>query len=72
MSVAEPSATPVTTPEVGFTEATAVLLLVQFPLDVALLTEIVVPSQNDMAPSMGVGIALIVICKATLQPVGKV
>jgi len=49
--VADPAATPVTTPVVAFTVAAAVLLLLQLPPPVPLLVKVVVlPAHNAEAP----------------------
>ena len=48
--------------------ATVVLLLVQLPPVVDVLSAVVVPSQTDNVPVMAAGIALMVITAVLLQP----
>jgi hypothetical protein len=64
--VALPAATPVTSPEVAFTVAAAVLLLLQLPPPVPLLVKGVdKPAHTDAAPltvpAMGTGFTVMVV-----------
>lgn len=69
--VVEPTATPNTTPVVGFTVATATSLLVHVPPAAVLLRVVVDPVQTVVVPVIAAGLALTVMpCTAALpQPV---
>jgi hypothetical protein len=66
-----PPAIPVTRPVVGFTLATAVVLLVQVPPEGALLSDVVAPWQTVALPDTGdIGCTFTFVMR--IHPVGKV
>ena len=67
-----PGAIPVTTPEVEFTVAAAVLLLLHVPPDVASVKVVVRVAQRVLAPVTAAGVGLTVNGVDTAQPVGNV
>ena len=67
-----PAAIPVTIPDVAFTVATDVLLLVQVPPVTASLNVVVLPAQTDALPEIAAGVAFTVTYDVVEHPPGSV